>query len=539
MSPRPRWAFVPWMAYELAGLLALVLLLAAVSPWPPLTDRRGALALLVAIAVGVLFWLRGERPDPDREGLALGARGLALLGLAVFGGWMLRVLPYWGTEVPLGYDYGFYKVAFDAYQAPSLPLASAPHWMQQQFAPGLPALHTVLHAVTGLDATTHLTVLEPLLAASLALPAFALVRSRFGTPSGLVAAGLAAVAFPLFAAHEYLYEKNLGALLLLCGGLFLLLRRAWLAAGFVLGSLGVWHQPTFLFAALGLAAAFVADVARKGPWRNWLLAAAASLPAFLPVWLLWPTAFLPAGLGVLAQAGEAIAGQPVGGGSFFGLPTYLEAAAAYLPLAVAFLLVAVRSRRAAPLALLFAAGFLYAVLGLPFHDRFLIMVDAAAILVAAPAVWRLVPGSTRTRAAVAAAVLLLAALPTTLEALHPDRAHRMVTAEQREAIAWVAQNVPPNATLVSDNLVAPYVAAEGGHATFGPGLFDDPHNRGQWSAFYATRNLTAAREFLLGYGGDVYVFQPVGWAGQRFQPPLFRLVHDAPGAKVWHLEAGP
>ncbi|MCA1810539.1 MAG: hypothetical protein LC623_00825, partial [Halobacteriales archaeon] len=436
------------------------------------------------------------------------------------------------------YDYGFYKVAFDAYQAPSLPLASAPHWMQELFPPALPALHTVLHAVTGLDATTHLTALEPLLAASLALPAFALVRSRFGTPSGLVAAGLAAVAFPLFAAHEFLYEKNLGALLILCGGLFLLLRGAWLAAGFVLGSLGVWQQPTFLFAALGLAVAFVLDLARKGPWKRWLQAAAASLPAFAPVWLLWPAAFLPAGLRVLEQTGHAITGEPVVGGTFFGLATYLEASAAYLPLALAFLLVAVRSRRAAPLAALLAAGLLYVTLRLLFHDRFLIMVDLAAILVAAPAVWRLVPGSTRTRAAVAAAVILLAALPTVQEALRPDPTHRLMSASQREAIAWVAANVPPNATLLSDNLVAPYVAAEGGHPTYGPGLFDDPHDRGQWAAFYATANATAVRDFVRAYGSDVYVFQPSGWAGERFRPPAFSLVHEAADAKVWRLE-GP
>ncbi|MEA3144355.1 MAG: hypothetical protein QOG31_1679 [Thermoplasmata archaeon] len=533
-----RWAAVPWVAYELAGLLALVLLLAAFRPWPPLTDRRVTLALLVAAAVAALFLLRRERPIPDAGGLRMGAGGLALLGLAFLAAWVLRLLPYRGTSIPLGYDYGFYKTAFDAYQAADLPLNAAPHWLQQQFTPGLPALHTILHAVTGMDATTHLTVLEPLLAAALALPAFVLVRARFGTPSGLVAAGLSAVAFPLFAAHEYLYEKNLAALLILCGGLFLLLRGAWLAAGFTLGALGVWHPPTFLFTALGLLVAFGIDVARKGPWRRWLQAAAASLPAFLPAWLLLPAMFLPAGLGVLAQTGYAISGEAaVGGGTFFGFPTYLEATAAYLPLALAFLLVAVRSRRAATLAALFATGILYAVLRLPFHDRFLIMVDLAALLVAAPAAWRLVPGKPIVRAAVALTVILLAAVPTTLEALKPDPTHRLMTEGQREAIAWVAENVPPDAVVVSDNLVSPYVAAEGGHRTFGPGLFDDPHNRTQWASFYTTRNATQALEFFRPYAADVYVFQPAGWAGQSFQPPLFKLVYDGRGARVWHLEA--
>jgi hypothetical protein len=535
---RGRRDFVPWVAYEVAGLLAVTLLLAALHPWPPLTDRRIVLAFLAAAAVAVLFLLRGERPRPDAEGLGLGRWGLALLGLALVGGWALRVLPYRGTSIPLGYDYGFYKVAFDAYQAPALPLATAPHWMQLQFPPGLPTLHTVLHAVAGLDATAHLTVLEPILAAALALPAFALVRSRFGTPSGLVAAGLVVVSFPLFAAHEYLYEKNLGALLLLAGGLFLLTRRAWLAAGFVLGSLGIWQQPTFLFAALGLAVAFAADLARRGPWRRWLQAAAASLPAFLPVWLLWPAAFVPAGLGVLAQASDALTGDTtVAGGSFFGLPTYLEASAAYLPLALAFVPVAVQSRRATTLVALFAMGLLYTLLGLPFHDRFLIMVDLAAILVAAPAVWRLVPARPAARVGVAALVLLLAGLPTALEAAHPDPSHRFLSPTQRDAIAWVAANVPPEAAVVSDNLVAPYVAAEGGHRAYGPGLFDDPHNRGEWGTFYGSRNATAAGDFLHAYGDDVYVLQPTGWAGARFQPPAFRLVHEAPDAQVWHLEA--
>ncbi|MEA3202906.1 MAG: hypothetical protein QOI63_572, partial [Thermoplasmata archaeon] len=519
-------------------LLGLVLVLAAFHPIPALTDRRIALALAVAVAVAVLFVTRRERPQPDREGLAVGGPALLLLGGAVLVAWVLRILPYRASSVPLGYDYGFYKVAFDAYQAPSLPLTSAAPWVQQQFPAALPTLHAILHAVAGLDARTHLTVLEPLLAAALALPAFVVVRARFGTPSGLVAAGLAAVAFPLYAAHEYLYEKNVGALLILAGGLFLLLRRAWLAAGFTLGALGVWHPPTFLFAALGLGVAFAVDLARKGPWRRWLQAAAASLPAFLPAWLLLPAAFVPSGLGVLEQVGPALTGEaPASGGTFLGLGTYLGVAAAYLPFALAFLLVALRSRRAAPLAVLFAVGLLYALLRLPFHDRFLVMVDLAAVLVAAPAVWRLVPGPPRARVAAAVVVVLLAGLPTTLEALRPDPAHRLATAGQLEAIAWVAANVPANATLLSDNLVSPYVAAEGGHRTFAPGLFDDPHDRGQWSAFYATRNATATRAFLAPYGPELYVFQPAGWAGSRFSPPLFTLVHEGEGAKVWRLEA--
>lgn len=517
---RPWEGLVQWILYEYGALLVL-LLVAATFGWG---SQFVATAVLVGgVAAAVAFAASRWRPAQGSQELAW--HHLALLGALVGAAWGLRRLPYRETSVPLGYDYGFYAAAFDAYVQGDRPL-----WVDQQFPPGLPLLHSVMEGATGLSAHDHLVHLFPLLAALTALSVFVVVRRLIGTWGALFAAALASASMTMFTAYEYLYEKNILAMVMVATMLFLVQRRHHLAAGIVLGAIGIWHRPTFLWAVLGVVLYVAGQWVGQRVWRPWLRMAGAALLVIAPVWLLMPQTFFHVGLRVAEGAGAALASDAAGGtGTFFDVHRYAVHAAAYLGLAMA----AVTVQRLRPWALLGVVAALWVLLELPLHNRFILMLDLAAVVLAAAALWTLLP-SPRWRGGVAVVLVVLTATPTIGEALDPSPSYRFVTDAELEDIRWM-RSLPEDATFVSSNLQAPYVIAETGRDTIGPGLFGDPANRGDWDA--AMRNASTLAAFLEDRG-DVYIYQgrSVPFVAHLMPGERFRVVHQTPASTVWHLE---
>lgn len=525
-------AFLRWTAAQFAVVGAAAWLLAL---WDqPQAERL--LPTLVVVAAFLFAFLVGPSRDTPPRKLPRGVLW-GLVGGAVVAAWALRVWANRGHPLPLGYDYGFYKATFDLHEG-QVPLDRAPTWSQLQFEPGLPALHSVLHAVAGLDAATHLLHLLPFLAAALAVPAFAAARDRFGDTAGVMAAWLTALSATQFEAFAYLYEKNLLALGLLAILLLAVRREAWIASGVLIGALAIWHRPTFLLAALASPVAFVPHL--RTSWRRLAIAAAVAALIALPVWIALADTFFATGSTVAMQASEASPSAPASTGTFFPLAEYLQRAAPYAPLALAAIVLAWTRPAARVPAALVATAFLYVVLRFPLHLRFIVMLDAAAVLVVFAALAGLLEGTRpRVVAVVAALVVAAAAVPTLMEASSPTTAHRYVSPEQVAGIAAL-RDLPPDAVLVADNLRAPYVAADSGHRTFGPGLFDDPHDRRAWQAFWSTGlNDTAARAFFAVYGDEVYVVQASepgpDWGTPTLKEPTFEVARQSPGLVVWRL----
>src|SRR5574341_1398587 len=79
----------------------------------------------------------------------------------------VRLLPYTGNSVPLGYDSGFYKYAIDLYldTLPAIPEDTLPLWVKQMHEQGFFVLFDTLHIFTGIDSLQALVYLTPLLSA--------------------------------------------------------------------------------------------------------------------------------------------------------------------------------------------------------------------------------------------------------------------------------------------------------------------------------------------------------------------------------------
>ncbi len=550
---------VRFVFLQFSVLLLVLFPLVLLGPLPFLAPRLlwAAVAWLVlaAIQIAVGHWDAGR----DSRRLAV---GLPLV-LALLVAWLLRVLPYRSTRVPLGYDYGFYAAAMTA-AGEAGALHEAPLWVQQQFPPGLLALQQALAAGAGLSAQEHLLWLFPLLSVLPGLLLFVWVRSRFGDVAALVAVGFFAVAFTPFEAFRRLYEKNLLALMMAFLTAWLVERRQWALAGVVVGSIGVLHRPTFLLVALALVVSAAGDLMRNRAWHRasrWGLTAGTALAVIVPVWIRFPETFWALLRRSLRRASEAGAAAPSGeGGSFFDTATYLAVALPYLLLAVASALLLLRRARGGLVQAMFVLAALNVALEYLFWRRYIIMLDLAALaltgvmvaalardLLSRPHILEGWLGRVDARRFAPWAVLplvLLTAVPTMDEALaEPDAPFQWVDDEQIRGIYWIRDYVPSHVVAVGDNLAGPVVAADSGHVSFAPGLFGDPHKADEWQRFMAASGGPAVRDHLAVYGADVVAFHAFGHGPglgiRKFAQPPFHAVYDSGVAKVWYADLPP
>lgn len=540
MAPERTTAWLQTILRQYSVLLLIVLALVPFGLGRVIVPRLAWFGLAWFALAVVVFLLAGRRPElfrwqPRRVHLTIILTGLFAAALA------LRFLPYLHTDIPIGYDYGFYKATMVAYEdaAPNVPEGSLPLWMKIQFPPLAFILHEILHVVAGLDATTHLGVLFPILSAALVFPLYATTRDYFGTGAGLVAAGFYVASFAQYTVFEYLYLKNVLGLWLLLGLFYVIDRGRWVAGGILLGALGSLHRPTFLLAAVSLAVVATWTIARTRDIHGWATTAAVSLPLFLPFWFIRFDQFFDFGFGVVQGAGSQV-GQavPEGGGTFLNFLQYQSAAITYLPLAMAgAVLLLWRNKGLLPVAA-FTLSFLNVLLAILFFNRFIIMLDLVAMPLVTAAFMATTHGlKTWIRPTILVLLLILTAAPTVSEAVRePHPPYAWITDQQQEGIHWIADNTPADATILASNLDAPYVIADSHRRTYGPGLFDDPNTGTQWRRFFTTDNETQIRDHLAVYPEPLFIYHAEGHGGMgtaKFTPPLFDLVYDQDGAKVW------
>lgn len=531
-----------FLQYSVVVLILLAVTAAGISS--PIGSKLAWFGL-AWIAVAVAADLLGAVP---RQLLASRARtGLAAAGVAalILVGYALRAWLQRTSAYPLGYDYGFYRTAMDSYAAHShIPEATLPHWIKDQFEPGVLYLHVALSKVAGIDAYEHLRWLFPIVSAGLVVPLYAAARDRFGPLAGLAAGTLYTASFAQFTVYEYLYEKNVLGLALWLALVVTLRRRAWFATGLLLGGIGFLHRPTFLLALVTMAPAAIKALLGRGD-RIRLLRLAVALPLFLPLWLLRAKQYFGVALLQVQAVGDNVGrAVPEGGGTFLGFLQYQNAAAAYLPVAVAGAVALWRrGERAVSVALL--ACFANVALHLVFFNRFIIMLDLVAVLTGG-VVYLLYLAALRPRwrASTLALVVLIAAAPTVDQATRPaGPPYVWLNGSQKDGLAWVRDHVPADATLLASNLDGPYVAADTGRRTYAPGLFDDPHTGTQWRGFFTEHNNQSIQAFLAAYPQPLFLVHATGHGPglgtSKYTEPWFHLEYDAGGLRVWSYHPGP
>ena len=392
---------------------------------------------------------------------------------------------------------------------------------------GLFVLSDALHVLTGIDALELIKFLFPFLGALLVFPVFVLTRSLFNQRIGIIASVLYAISYTQYTIFTMLYFKNVLGLMFLLLVIYALEKKKYGLMALMFAALGIFHRPEFLLFSLILLPYFILH-RRRAIIFAVLGTAILIVPFWLPRWEInW---------GILSGTIQTAVtniqtGEGLGGGTFFGLNTYIMLAP-YLPFALIGAIYLAIKRNWNSILFYFVISSIIVVFQLFFFKRFIIPLDIAVVILAAVGinytllhrgeVWRV--------AGVATVILLLSAatLPTVNAA---NNARPLISEEQLRAVEWIRENSEDDAYVLATSYDAPWVLGWSGRRVIAPGLFEwDVHNKNDWLLFFSTNDPEVANEFLSVYDAPVYIYfseNKGNYLGlEKFQSDYFQKLRD-------------
>jgi hypothetical protein len=445
----------------------------------------GWLALAVGLA-GAALHLGEDRDIALPQVLILIILALSLL---------LRTIPYLGNSVPLGYDPGLYKYAFEhPVQATSFPLI----------------FRLVMGGLDGLFGSQFLLVpLLIILSASTSVVIYLTTSRLFNQAAGLIAAFLFSISLIQFETFWYGYYKNIvGVNVLVLSLMSIRKSEAFNWKPILLGGvLASTHRPAFLI--FGLTYLFYVLLLVRPLWsrafRDAVLTGLATLTlAVLVNFESLPNFFVRG----VTEGSQYVLQAENTGGSFFDFNTYIILSLPIIPFAIigAFHY----WRHAKQMAIAALVTFLLVVLKLVFFNRFIIYLDIFVIVYAALGLLALL--HTRHKLGLGMASLLLL-LSTWLAVDRSLNAEPLISESELQEIARIDSLVEEDATIMATtDYYAPWLKGWVDRAIIAPGMFDfTDMTLEDWQRFWRDEGREA---YLRNISQPVYVH-----VGER-QPPL-------------------
>ena len=419
----------------------------------------------------------------------------------------IRLIPYIYTQVPLGYDPGFYKYAIEMYanNLPNIPESTLPEWLKVMFPQGLFVLTDILYIFAGFDAAGFFKILFPFLCALLILPVFILTRDLFDERSATIAALLYALSYTQYTMFTYLYFKNVIGLIFLLLAIFLLERKKYAPLVLMYAALGIYHRPEFLLFSLIMVVYFLHVRDKK---LIYVVLATAIMIA--PFWLSRLSGNL---LMIRNVAGTALTNiqvsQAGGGGTFFGFGTYEWVSLAYLPFGLIGVIYVLLQKKWSGLLFGFLINAAIVVFQLFFFKRLIISLDILLIIFAGAGLnYGFLESKLISKKLASAAVILLLASSGIILLEQVSHARPLVNEDQLEAVRWLALNTEPDAYVLATSYDAPWVLGWSERRVIAPGLFQwNIYNEQKWIEFLRTGDPEIAKEFLEPYNSsNIYVY---------------------------------
>jgi hypothetical protein len=420
---------------------------------------------------------------------------------------ILRFVPYTHTNIPLGYDPGFYKYTIELYQhsLPTIPEGTLPDWVKFMYPQGLFVLTDTLYIFTGLNALEMLQYFFPFLCALLVLPVFILTRQMFDERTALIASALYAVSYTQYTAFTFLYFKNIIGLIFLLLAMYLLEQKKYVPLTLMYAAMGIYHRPEFLLFSLILIPYFAISRDRHLVYMTCFTAL-----LIAPFWLPRLEFNLPVLAGVYSTALTNIqADQAVGGGTFFGFDMYQWVALAYLPFGLMGVIYLSLQKRWNTLFFGFLINAMIVVFQLFFFKRFIISLDLLLIILAGAGLnYGFLRSDMVHRHLGTAAVILLVISSGVVMAHQSLDTRPLINDNQLEAIVWLSRNAEPDAYILATSYDAPWVLGWSERRVIAPGLFQwNVYEKAEWVEFLRTTDSEVAKKFLRPYSNNtIYIY---------------------------------
>jgi hypothetical protein len=446
-----------------------------------------------AFFIGWLYFF-GE----EGKGLKL-SRWLIIIPLIII--LLIRVVPFFFSEAPLGYDTGIYKKNIEDFSTalPNLPQVSEGAWLEKE--PWGLYLSTNLLSLIGLSSNQILYGYYILLSLLLGIAIYVLVKEFFNENAAICSLFIFALSLTQFQTYWMMYYKNIAGLFLMLIAFYLLHRKSWLVIP-VAGFLGGLHHATFLIFGLAMLVHFIFNKDKK----YHLISGIGALVIAFSLYLYNPQAifqFLSFNLQELVKT----LGPGTGGGTFFDFGLYRQIITFYLPFAILGFIYLIKKKKFNYLFFYFILNFIIIYFNFFFHNRFIIHFDIIVIILAGAGMSFILgkflsnlTGKAAIGILLIGAVYILGTVVLNKKPLISDEE----LAEIKSLPVFVGED---KYVMATDSFYSPWLYGYSERKTIAPGLFEhNKWNKEKWAAFWFSPDLEL-RYFLLDeYEGPIYLF---------------------------------
>lgn len=388
---------------------------------------------------------------------------------------VLRIIPFFGNSVPLGYDPGLYKNIFENPVSNDWSLAAVPLLFSLVFY--------VLNLVFGSQflLTFGIVILSSLVGYII----YYVLSKKFNKNVGIIAILIYLVSIAQFQTFWWNYIKNI------CGlGLLILSylyfednkRINWkliLVGGLIAGV----HRPAFLIFGLSYFIYVLLDIKNfnKLSFRNSVINGLLIIVLALLFNIDRIGSYLLSG--VIMTANSVVSGG--GGGTFFNLAAYFYYAIPFIPFAITGFVKFFKKN--VPLALGALVSSLIVLLNLVFYNRFIIYWDIFVIIYAALGFYYLMKNKKLYGQIIFYGFILLFFV---LIMIHSLNAKPLISESEFEEIKSYDSILPANSlVIVTNSAYSPWIKGYVHRDIIAPGLFsNNPWNYSEWLQFWSNNS---------------------------------------------------
>ena len=356
---------------------------------------------------------------------------------------LIRIIPFVTNQIPLGYDPGIYKYAFES--------SRTDEWISSAFPPGIYAFTDILYSI-GLTTNQIMIPFFIFLGLLLGLMIYITAKKFFNEDTAILSTLIYSVSIIQFKIFTYFYFKNMLALILILLSLYLLKSNKRLLFILTAAFLGGIHRPTFLLFALICIGYTILNYKNL---KNNILSGIAVIVLTLPFYIGHFKELILQNITPLITANIAA-------GTFINLLTYQFSTLIYLPFALLGFLYLIKNKRFNLLVLWFLINGVIVYFRKIFHNRFLIHMDIAIIILAGYGLYMLM--QSKKRLGIAIAVLLLASA-FYINLNDSLKAKPLITLEELDMIKSLGNTEENSYVMATSSYYSPWVLGYSGRKT--------------------------------------------------------------------------
>lgn len=402
-----------------------------------------------------------------------------LFGLLVFI-FITRIIPYFGNDIPLGYDAGIYKYLFDN------GLSASDNWIYSGPTMEL-GFRILMLPFSFLPTNFQLTYLLGFFSVILGLSIYVVTKKYYGSDKALLALFIFSISTIQLKAFDFMYYKNIIAM---STALFAIAykdnKKIFIPLMIVTGAV---HRPTFFILGLSYAITIIANffkakdikILKNEVITGLIILAGTALFYLGPYWVAITQLIKP----VATSVGDSP-------GTFISFTSYQFSVLPYLPFAITGLILLLKKKDFNMITTWGLVSAIIVIFQFFFFNRFLIHLDIALIIFASVAIKK---NYALPILGVAGIILML----TVSTSLQPP-----INNEELSLIKEL-QNTPNGSYVMNtDKIYSPWVLAYSNRPTISPGLWDlNQHNQSQWKQFWNGENI---KGFMNEYPTPLYIF---------------------------------